>query len=564
MVCAPHASQAAEADASLIARFTFDDPVGGVRGAGATATPRGDLVLADGANGTKAVQLSRTSWLDVKKDDGTPLLANLDDVTISYDSMPTAGGTNNGWAFIAQRDTNTTVYGYEHYLGVIDTTNRVLLERYDNNSGTRDTSGNLDVGGTPTGWKHVDVVVSGPSAKLFVDGRLRASTTSGTSLTSILGSTGGVLQLGKADWTEADEYFEGLLDNVQVRNTALTDGDVGELAALNALEKLPDEITIEDDTYVLPGADGVVTWTSQVAGVVISPDGRSAQVTRPAAGSPDTTGTLTASVNVGGEPRTKQVQVVVTALPTQEQKADQALAAITVPDLHDVRSSLVLPTTGAHGLPITWTSSVPAVISPVASGDVAPGVVTRGEQDQAVTLTATVSGRSRTFTALVRAAVSTPKTTDYLFAHFTGFESSPSDEQIYFATSENGDTWTDTRPGGQPVLISDKGDGGVRDPYLVRSPEGDTFYLIATDLSINRRGGWCCSGATETGSRKLTVWKSTDLVNWGQPRLVDVASRIPDAGMAWAPEAICDPVKMQYVVHWVNKYQSTINLGDRV
>ena len=34
------------------------------------------------------------------------------------------------------------------------------------------------------------------------------------------------------------------------------------------------------------------------------------------------------------------------------------------------------------------------------------------------------------------------------------------------------------------------GEMGLRDPFLIRSPEGDRFFLIATDLSIGRNGDW--------------------------------------------------------------------------
>lgn len=47
--------------------------------------------------------------------------------------------------------------------------------------------------------------------------------------------------------------------------------------------------------------------------------------------------------------------------------------------------------------------------------------------------------------------------------------------------------------------------------------------------------------AQRTGSRGIFVWESTDLVNWGNERLVVVED--PTAGMVWAPEAIWDPAK---------------------
>lgn len=45
-----------------------------------------------------------------------------------------------------------------------------------------------------------------------------------------------------------------------------------------------------------------------------------------------------------------------------------------------------------------------------------------------------------------------------------------------------------------PVLTSTLGEKGVRDPFIIRSPEGDKFYLIATDLKINGGNGLgCCT-----------------------------------------------------------------------
>lgn len=550
-------------DTSVIADFSFDDAATGFTGAGAKAEVRGTLALGDGPDGTRAARLSSGFWLDVTKDDGSPLLAGLDEVTISYDSRPSATG-NTGWSVAAQRSAATNTFRSEHYLGVLDRSSSVTVERYDNDGTTRDTSGNLVATGTPSGWKHVDIVISGTSGRLYVDGLLVASNTQGKLLSTILGASGGVLQLGKANWGSAGEYFSGLLDNVSVHSAALTESQIQQGAAQRVYDRLPGSLTIEDSRLVLPGAAGVVSWASQMDSVSVEADGRTAQVVRPAPGDPAETGVLTATITVGEHVLTKQVEVAVVPLPTEEEKAQQALAAISLPGLHGVRSNLTLPTIGKYDLPLTWRSSNPAVITDDEVNGVAPGVVTRGADDQTVTLTVSAGESVRRFTALVRARVTAPVTTDYLFAHFTGIERSANDEQIYFATSSDGDTWADTRPNGSPVLASTIGDKGVRDPYLVRSPEGDTFYLIATDLSIFHRGGWGNAQATETGSLSLVVWRSHDLVHWSPPQLTDVASRIPGAGMAWAPEAFWDAAQQQYVVYWATKSAPTNGIGDPV
>ena len=140
-------------------------------------------------------------------------------------------------------------------------------------------------------------------------------------------------------------------------------------------------------------------------------------------------------------------------------------------------------------------------------------------------------------------------TSAYLFVHFTGHEQAETDEQLYFALSRDGLHWHDLRAQGDPVLTWSEGEGGVRDPYVVRGPDG-LFHIIATDLSVYHRGGWQEGRATVNGSTGLVIWDSPDLAHWGRPRLVDVASAIPRAGMAWAPEACWDADREQWIVFW--------------
>ncbi|GAB2979458.1 glycoside hydrolase family 43 protein [Saccharothrix stipae] len=142
--------------------------------------------------------------------------------------------------------------------------------------------------------------------------------------------------------------------------------------------------------------------------------------------------------------------------------------------------------------------------------------------------------------------------TGYLMAHFTGEHATG--EQIYLAHSRDGLRWTDLN-NGAPVLLSTVGTRGVRDPALVRSPAGDRYWIIATDLRIANGTSW--SDAANNGSKSLVVWESTDLVNWSAPRLLNVAGGIPGSGNAWAPEAIYDPATGDYVVYWATN--ATLN-----
>lgn len=133
-----------------------------------------------------------------------------------------------------------------------------------------------------------------------------------------------------------------------------------------------------------------------------------------------------------------------------------------------------------------------------------------------------------------------------LFVTFKG-EQTPLTEQIYFALSADGRNWTALNDG-KPVLVSELGEKGVRDPFLVRAHDGKNFYLIATDLSINRNGDW--QRAVRAGSRSIVVWESKDLIRWSDPRLVAVAP--PDAGCTWAPEAVYDEENGDYLVFWAS------------
>lgn len=103
----------------------------------------------------------------------------------------------------------------------------------------------------------------------------------------------------------------------------------------------------------------------------------------------------------------------------------------------------------------------------------------------------------------------------FLFTTFRD-EATPLSEQIYMAISEDGRNW-DALNGGAPVLVSDVGEKGVRDSFLLRSHDGQKVWLIATDLCIARNRDW--NRATHAGSRSIVIWESS-------------------AGCAWAPEAM--------------------------
>ncbi len=134
----------------------------------------------------------------------------------------------------------------------------------------------------------------------------------------------------------------------------------------------------------------------------------------------------------------------------------------------------------------------------------------------------------------------------YLFAYFRG-ERGSEWEQIYLAVSKDGLKWQALNDS-KPVLQSTEGEGGVRDPFIIRNPENDKIFLIATDLCIGKNGDW--SRAQYRGSKAIIVWESSDLINWSKPRRVEVA--VSEAGCTWAPEAFWDSDRREFLVFWAS------------
>lgn len=299
------------ADKDVLADFTFDtDPTDKTfhdASGTAKATVQGAAKLVDGKDheAGKAASLSSGFWLNVTKEDGSPLLAGQNDVTISYDSKPSASN-NKGWTVFAAENTTKQEYAQEHYLGVMDKTDSVTVERYDN-AGSRDSSGNLFYKANNTGWKHVDIVISGKTARMYVDQKLVAVNDNGKTLTEILGESGGILQIGKANWANG-EYFTGQFDNLKIWSKALNTDELGIQGAktdyATALA-IPAKITGDLPATVL---GKTVTWTAEGDGAkLVAADGK---VTLPAAGEKSVKVKLTAAIDGVKTPVTAESEIL--------------------------------------------------------------------------------------------------------------------------------------------------------------------------------------------------------------------------------------------------------------
>ncbi|GID54359.1 family 43 glycosylhydrolase [Actinoplanes couchii] len=542
ILTAPSPATAA-ADDGLVLWYKMDESAGSTAvdssGHGRNGTVAGTPQWGDGLglNGTDTY---------VKAPDD--LLKSLDAVSVSFDvnidasqatpyflygfgNTDAATGYGNGYLF-------ATGNGYR---------NAISTGNWSGEQNTRPADGHNLARGT---WKTVTYTQSGTTGTLYEDGIAVATNTAISVLPGAIGGGSTTANyFGRSNYT-GDRLLKGRLRDVRVYDRALSGSEVTELAAKTNDEAVKADVAALDPGDVsgltadleLPstGPYGAkVTWRSS-DGDVISDAGK---VFRPAAGEPDAHATLTATLTRGTATGTKTFAVSVKAQFDDAANAEAAVRALTIHNLDDVRGNLTLPANAA------WVSSEPSTIT--STGEVHRPAA--GEESRTVTLTATVTygtaSASRDFTAIVPPLPRAEPYRGYLFSYFTG-EGYANGEQVYNALSNGNDplSWREIN-NGNPVLTSTLGTNGLRDPFIIRSPEGDKFYQIATDLKIYGNGDWDAS--QRTGSRSIMVWESTDLVNWTDQRLVKVS---PDtAGNTWAPEAFYDRNLGAYVVFWASK-----------
>jgi len=137
----------------------------------------------------------------------------------------------------------------------------------------------------------------------------------------------------------------------------------------------------------------------------------------------------------------------------------------------------------------------------------------------------------------------------YIFVHFRE-KYTPDGEQVYFGLSKDGFNWEMVNSG-EPVLVSNVGECGVRDHVIFRKKEGG-FVILSTDLSLANNfeskyhGDW--KEINHNGSNFLVKWESSDLVHWSDAELVRMVD--DSFGCVWAPEIIADEENGDYMVHW--------------
>ena len=393
------------------------------------------------------------------------------------------------------------------------------------------------------GYTTVTITSDGTKLSMYMDGVLVSEKTHGKDVTDAMPSEGELGYIGKSLYN-GDPLLKANVSDIRIWNTALTADQVQaetpdetektnmlladiQTAMLNGNSSTDEVVTDLAFPTSMDGYD--LTWNVPENDAIA----QNGKVTPPAE---DVNVTITVSYGDG-----KSAEFAVKA-PGENigSTLQKAYDELDIPNKDDVRGNITLPETTESGVTITWATDHP---------------VTRPQEDTTVTMTATLSYKGETLTKEIviqvkakAAAIQDGDYTDYFFAYFAG-EGYSDGEQIYFASSQDGLNWSDLNDN-NPILTSTMGEKGVRDPFIIRSPEGDKFYLIATDLKINGGNGW--DAAQNSGSQSLMIWESTDLVNWSEQRMVEVSAKI-EAGCTWAPEATYDPQTGEYVVYWASR-----------
>lgn len=137
----------------------------------------------------------------------------------------------------------------------------------------------------------------------------------------------------------------------------------------------------------------------------------------------------------------------------------------------------------------------------------------------------------------------------YLFVYFTG--NGPGQEAIRFAVSQDGFSYR-TLNNNEPVIDSKKisTSGGVRDPHILRSRDGRSFRMVATDLYVPKQG-W--------NNFAMVLMKSSNLVDW-ESHTVNIPETFPEkfgnVSRVWAPQTIYDEKSGKYMIYFSMKQGS--------
>ncbi len=504
-------------------------------------------------NGIPVLKLgSENGYFDFGQGIGE-IIASLDSFSISTDIMiPTSTNiSQNGnfvWTF-ANSDNMAAAANGNMFLTAISTRYAISQTAW-----AAESNVNSSKALTKGKWINLTYTQKANTGNIYVDGVLWKSN-SISLVPANIGSTSHNY-LGKSCYL-SDAY----LKNAEYHNFRIYEGAISEADILGLCNSLPDLNNYNDSIYILEvigeimlaDTDSVrskltlqeivgngvnVTWSSSDISVLSN----NGDVTRPAQGADPISVNLTATFTYNNISISKVYTVIVLPKLSDQESVEFDLNNISIDgNVNNVRVSLKLPIVSFEGSRIQWTSNSPDYMNNVGRVIKLPPV---GSGKKTVTLTATVingtASMSKDFE--VKIAEDEGKSA-YLFTYFTG--NTESDEQIRFATSYDGYNYTALN-NGDPIIGSDTISikNGVRDPHIMRCEDGNTFYMVVTDMKSSE--GW-------SSNRGIVMLKSTDLVHWTHST-VHFPTKWPikwsNVTRVWAPQTIYDPSAGKYMVYF--------------
>jgi hypothetical protein len=144
----------------------------------------------------------------------------------------------------------------------------------------------------------------------------------------------------------------------------------------------------------------------------------------------------------------------------------------------------------------------------------------------------------------------------YLFAYFEGKGPAEKQEQLRFAVSDDAVNWKALN-NNEPIIPSKdiSNTGGIRDPHILRGADGNSFYMVATDMNTKKNGWDYNPGIVLMHSDNLLDWKSSviDLEKLYKKKFKDIK-------WVWAPQTFYDAKAKKYLVYFTVRFNYNLKL----
>jgi hypothetical protein len=197
----------------------------------------GTMACEDGVNGGRAVVFNNTAnrYINVTKTDDTPLLAGVEEITVSF--WVRRGSATTSWWFFAARDTSQ-MNSPEYYLGAYTTARQVRSQRFFNGRNAPaaaivETPADTLANNTTT-WYHVTVLHGRDFTELYLNGsRVGSRQNVNQPICAILGPTP-VLFIGRSTWQSGGEWATGAVQDYRIYGGILSPAQISAIYAARA------------------------------------------------------------------------------------------------------------------------------------------------------------------------------------------------------------------------------------------------------------------------------------------------------------------------------------------